>query len=505
MFFFFIYRPGADVRKVVENLEKEKKKLEEAVQADMKQVIKKEIDRFEDAIKQSKEREKESKIEFIRILKRFHFEPSLQRMSVFCEVKEKTGKSYYAVLLKGSPEAVGHFIVPPSDYESNYTTMAKKGMRVLAMAMKTVPKVERVEKYSREEAEKDMKFLGFVSFECKIRSDSPPVVGSLMEAGMKCIMVTGDSSLTALHVARACKFINKEREVFQLSKNGKQLESIENKEKVIALQLSSFDGGLSSAKGSDKELICTEEALERLSLESEGRCWFGVSNFAILARMSPRGKAKCIRSIQTKIKDKKNENNFVLMCGDGGNDVGALKQSDVGLALLSGYGSANTKEIVEEEEQQQDKVASEQLLNVHLEKEKKRMDDYVKQRTAHLELKKKEFLLDQQKWLQEEMEKIPPEQRGVMSSVTAMKNVGLRLRNELQREQEKMDKKFGLATSASTSDEELLAKETELNLIRPGDASVAGSFTFFFFFKARNMTDDIYFCSIFHFPYSKCS
>jgi magnesium-transporting ATPase (P-type) len=65
-----------------------------------------------------------------------------------------------------------------------------------------------------------------------------------------------------------------------------------------------------------------------------------VDAIRVFARCSPHGKAKVIRALQ-----RNDPNNHVLMCGDGGNDVGALKQADVGLALLSGYGNANTTDL----------------------------------------------------------------------------------------------------------------------------------------------------------------
>ncbi|CAM9735877.1 unnamed protein product, partial [Choristocarpus tenellus] len=60
-----------------------------------------------------------------------------------------------------------------------------------------------------------------------------------------------------------------------------------------------------------------------------------LEHFRVLARMTPDLKeevaAALIESGRT-----------VLMCGDGSNDVGALKKSHVGLALLSGFGDVNT-------------------------------------------------------------------------------------------------------------------------------------------------------------------
>lgn len=73
---------------------------------------------------------------------------------------------------------------------------------------------------------------------------------------------------------------------------------------------------------------------------AEGDVFSEVDAIRVFARCSPHGKAKVIRALQ-----RNDPENHVLMCGDGGNDVGALKQADVGLALLSGYGNANTTDL----------------------------------------------------------------------------------------------------------------------------------------------------------------
>ncbi|CAN0245280.1 unnamed protein product, partial [Discosporangium mesarthrocarpum] len=60
-----------------------------------------------------------------------------------------------------------------------------------------------------------------------------------------------------------------------------------------------------------------------------------LEHFRVLARMTPDLKEELAGALKA-------AGRTVLMCGDGSNDVGALKKSDVGLALLSGFGNTNT-------------------------------------------------------------------------------------------------------------------------------------------------------------------
>ena len=63
-----------------------------------------------------------------------------------------------------------------------------------------------------------------------------------------------------------------------------------------------------------------------------------LDSVAIFARMSPDDKERVLKRL-------KQQGRHTFMCGDGANDVGALKQAHVGVALLGGFGGANTKKI----------------------------------------------------------------------------------------------------------------------------------------------------------------
>jgi len=84
------------------------------------------------------------------------------------------------------------------------------------------------------------------------------------------------------------------------------------------------------------DLIVTGSGMERAMEANSAGFLANAHAVCVYARVSPKQKEAVILAVRTGVKS-----SCCLMCGDGGNDVGALRQAEVGLALLSGFGTAN--------------------------------------------------------------------------------------------------------------------------------------------------------------------
>ena len=107
---------------------------------------------------------------------------------------------------EGSPEAVGAVFAEGSALlwnEIAYLKVVEQGCRVFALALRELETGADVSKLSREEVERDLRFVGFFAFECQTRADSALVIDALKTAGD---MGTGDASLTGFHVANNSVF-----------------------------------------------------------------------------------------------------------------------------------------------------------------------------------------------------------------------------------------------------------------------------------------------------------
>ena len=203
------------------------------------------------------------------------------------------------------------------------------------------------------------------------------------------------------------------------------------------------------------------------------------------ARMPPDGKSDVIKALKDEC------GLTTLMCGDGGNDVGALKSSHVGLALLCGFGTANAQDpSVTEKLRAGESDAGAVQEDAWAKAQRIAREAQEKQAAQRVEMAKKqaEFKEKQKRYMAEELEERRQRgEEGFMATIAATKAVLQRLQAEQRANSDDAMRKHGgsgfaasaaMLAQAGMSEEEL--EETGVGgvpMVKLGDASVAAPFT----------------------------
>jgi cation-transporting ATPase 13A1 len=465
------------LKKTIEDAKKDIAKIEKAKEDSFNKQLTpfqtEELARFNKIVKDSEakiKKQEEQKPVSVKILARHHFQSELQRMSTVVEVTED-GKTQKLGLVKGSPEAVKTLLVQTPDwYDSAYVGLAEEGIRVLALASRKMTGSGT----QREEVEKDLTFAGFIAFRCLMRADSRLVIEALNHCNVKTVMCTGDATLTAAHVAEDVSLSEKKPMLNLVLKDGKA-------EWVPARRA---DKPAADPKAEIPELVKThvllvcEDAWLKLA-EANPDVWKHCGKITVWARMSPQGKANLVRELNS-------QGRRTLMCGDGGNDVGALKAASVGIALLSGFGNSNTKE----EEDLGEKYPDDPELALEKLEERIQLKAKIASKRAQSKnANKRNEVANQTK---DNFEKILKskqengEDMGVMAQMQSVYGVVMQQRNDLVKEQKQQTAKHGSSVAAGAasfanildSPDGEAGMDAGTPMVRLGDASVAAPFTY---------------------------
>lgn len=157
-----------------------------------------------------------------------------------------------------------------------FSKMSEKGLRVVAVGMKTLEKEEKIPKKLS-----GIDFVGFLGVEDSPRSEVKEAVNKVESAGIKLVMITGDHKVTARAIAKEAGIFRRGDEIIE----GKEID--EMSENDLANRL---------------------------------------DNVSVFSRVTPLHKLKIINAYKLAGKT-------IAMTGDGVNDALSLTSADVGVAM----------------------------------------------------------------------------------------------------------------------------------------------------------------------------
>ena len=319
-------------------------------------------------------------IKSVSILHRFAFSSKLKRMTVIA-AEETTNGAIWA-LSKGAPEVIKELLSSdsvPDNYDDVAFHHMSRGRRVLAMAYRKAGKArdfKSIKDGGRGSVEKNLVFAGFLVLDCPLKPDSKSVITELQKSGHNCVMITGDAILTAAEVARQVGIVPRSKTTqpklyrIQKRKNADEMataDALELIEGVVLTERNKKEESLSFSSGTMEQL---------LSLAKSGRVAFSISGDTLvqIAALAVKRLASSSRSqpLSTTLDEKhlllsaeaqqvltkvvplisvfarhaphhkeavvaafNHGGAQTLMCGDGTNDVGALKRAHVGISIIS--------------------------------------------------------------------------------------------------------------------------------------------------------------------------
>nr|POE75191.1 manganese-transporting atpase 1 [Quercus suber] len=303
--------------------------------------------------------------DIVQIKRRFQFSSALKRQSSVATAiitDRATGKKVTSTFVgaKGAPETIRKMLtdVPPK-YEETYKYFSRNGARVLALGYKYLKageelKQARINDLKREEVECDLQFAGFLVLQCPLKDDAVKAVRMLNESSHRVVMITGDNPLTAVHVARKVEIVDREVLILDAPENddtGERLvwRSVDDKTNIPVDATAPLDAEIIKTK----DLCVTGYGLAKF--KGQKALPTLLRHTWVYARVSPKQKEEILVGL-------KEQGYTTLMAGDGTNDVGALKQAHVGVALLNGtkedmekigkhFRETKMKEIYEKQEQ----------------------------------------------------------------------------------------------------------------------------------------------------------